>query len=279
MRGSHLVALAILACASSGARAEKPPSPDDNVPALTAARVYATCVQCDAPFDTDTHKRLLEGLAKNEYVAELRKALFVQDKIHQFESKAHFDNCDFDSAVAYIDGLLNDLAQRAAAGATARQSHSDPQPAIKQAFYALGQAMHGVQDFYAHSNYVELAIRGKREVTDIDILPVWQPEGHKMLATLRAEGLISGYVVWGFPQCCQSGAPTHGELAKDSPNTKSGQVRVAHLRNVSQYKIAEFLAREASLALVRYAFKRWPILKEMNGNDIAFEVILDRRGM
>jgi hypothetical protein len=54
---------------------------------------------------------------------------------------------------------------------------------------------------------------------------------------------------------------------------------VPHLQNLSQYRIAVFMARKASLSLMRYAFQHWPLLKEVNGNDIAFEIILDHRGV
>ena len=70
---------------------------------------------------------------------------------------------------------------------------------------------------------------------------------------------------------------SHRELAKDSETTKSGKKKVPHLQNITQYRIAVFLAREASLELFRDAFKRWPLLKEVNGPNVAFEVLVDRR--
>ena len=52
---------------------------------------------------------------------------------------------------------------------------------------------------------------------------------------------------------------------------------VPHLANTSHYKIASFLAREASLQFLAHAFKRWPLLKEINGENVAFETLVDRR--
>lgn len=260
---------------------DKPSPPDEVIPPLQQAQVVITCVVCDAPFDTATHKQMLDGLATNAYVAELRKALYVQDTYHQFESKVHFDNCDFDSATAYISSLLDEVGQHVESASVAKQSgaQNELDDSVRNAFFALGQAMHATQDFYAHTNYVELSVPGTKKADEIKIIEPWTTAGRERIGQLRQSGLVSGVVFWGFPQKCSSGTPSHADLAKDSANTKSGKVPVQNLQNLSQYKIAVFLAREASISLMRYAFKRWPLLREVNGNDIAFDVILDRRGI
>jgi hypothetical protein len=143
----------------------------------------------------------------------------------------------------------------------------------------LGQALHGVQDFYAHTNYVELQTPKVKKVTDFEIIAPWRMDGRDRIGQIRREGLISGFVFWGFPQKCPSGTMSHGDLAKDSADTKSGKQLVAHLQNLNRYRIAVFLAREASLNLMRDAFKRWPLLSEVNGKNVAFEILLDRRGI
>jgi hypothetical protein len=276
------LALASLALLSSQTTAQnKPAPPTVTVPPLQQARVVATCVECDAPFDTATHKQLLDDLAANPYVAELRRALYVQDIVHQFESKAHFDNCDFDSAMDYISSLLDEAGQHVEKASTAKQSgiKEEVEGPVRKAFFALGQAMHAVQDFYAHTNYVELTVRSAKRPDAIDVIEPWTTVGRERIGRLRQGGLVSGFVFWGFPQKCSPGALSHADLAKDSANTKSGKKSVPHLQNLSQYRIAEFLARQASLSLMRYSFQRWPLLKEVNGNDIAFEIILDHRGV
>ena len=92
-------------------------------------------------------------------------------------------------------------------------------------------------------------------------------------------GLKSGYVFWGLPQNCPANSPSHAELAKDSEKTVSGKIRIAHLQNMSQFTAAQFLARSASVDLVSYAFDQWPLLKEMNGEVIAFEVLVENRNL
>ena len=265
--------------AGKAAAGKPPPPPPPVVPSLDAAKPPILCVDCDQPFDTTTHKAVLEGLANNLYIGELRKALYLQDTYHQFESKAHFDNCDFDSAIAYIDELYAKAGRYAdqAVKAKAVGNTDAMQKAALSAFFALGQALHGAQDFYAHTNYVELQVGGVKAVTDIPLVLLWRAEGKARIAELRKAGLISGFVFWGFPQRCPNGTISHGKLAKDAPTTTSGKVAIAHLRNLNQYKIAVFLARETSLRLMTDAFKKWPLLKELNGELVALDVLVDRR--
>ena len=280
-----LMSLGLLALAgfplAHGEEPVKPPAPPSTVPDMRTTKAVALCVNCDAPFDGKTHRKVLEGLLSNPYVGELRKALFLQDSFHQFESRVHFDNCDFDSSVNYIDALLVEAGQYvdAAQKAQADGGTAATQAAARKAFFAIGQALHGVQDFYAHSNYVELTKQSVTRVTDLEVVAPWRAEGKARIKQLQQQGLVSGYVFWGVPQRCLSGAASHADLAKDSETTTSGKVKVAHLENLSQYRIAVFLAREASQELLRDAFKRWPLLKELNGQNVAFEVLLDRRGL
>jgi hypothetical protein len=254
-----------------------PPPPPEAVPDMRETNPAVFCVGCDEPFDTATHKEVLAGLVNSPYIAQLRKALYFQDIVHQVESRAHFDNCDFDGATSYITALLDEIGKEIKDAELAGSGPDAARPAVTRAFFALGQALHGVQDFYAHSNYVELQAPKVKKVTDLEILAPWRADGRDRIAALRKEGLISGFVFWGFPQKCTSGSVSHGELAKDSAETKSGRRLVAHLQNLSQYRIAVYLAREASQDLVRECFNRWPLLKEANGPNVAFEVLVDHR--
>lgn len=268
-----------LACAEETPK--KPPPPSDTVPPLQQSNPPVLCIGCDDPFEMIIHKEMLESLAANSYLAELRKALYWQDITHQFESKAHFDNCDFDSATTYITSLL-DEANLHVANAQKANDMGDlkkMEAAANSAFFAIGQALHAVQDFYAHTNYVEMQAPRAKKVTDIEIVAPWRPKGRDRINELREEGLYSGYVFWGFPQKCPANTTSHGDLAKDTATTKSGAKKHSHLQNISQHKVAVFLAREASLELMEDAFKRWPLLKELNGQHLAFEMLVDHRGI
>lgn len=274
--------LAALLCFTAQASEPKRPNPPPPVvPPISSGETTFACIGCPSPFEMDGHKEAMKDLASNVFVAELRKALFVQDTVHQFESKAHFDNCDFDGSIAYIASLQNEAHQHVQA-ASVSKSKGDKDAVLdsaKKAFYALGQALHAIQDFYAHSNYVEMSKATAKRTQDIPVVPVWKQEGREQISKLRTGGLLSGFVFWGVPQHCPTGTISHADLAKDKATTKSGTVKVAHLQNQSQHQIALFLARRASEMFLADAFKRWPLLKEVNGELVAFEVLVDRRGL
>jgi hypothetical protein len=259
----------------------KPRPPSDGIPSLREVNARVLCVGCDEPFDMTTHNEVLDKLASSPYLAELRKALYRQDIAHQFESKAHYDNCDFDSANAYITSLLEEADGHVRIAQTAKGAKDEQKmkSSASRAFFAIGQALHAVQDFYAHTNYVELLAPKVKRITDIEVIAPWRPKGRERIHELRAQGLHSGFVFWGFPQKCPEGTPSHADLAKDSATTKRGAKRIQHLQNNTHYQIAVFLAREASLALMTDAFKRWPLMKELNGQHVAIEVLVDRRGI
>jgi hypothetical protein len=256
----------------------KPSPPPLEAPALDSRTATLLCVGCDQPFDFDGHREAMQAVLGNPHVAELRRAMYFQDSVHQFESKAHFDNCDFDGAAAYLAELEKETETHVAAAVRAGDSPARAS-AIRKAFFAVGQALHGVQDFYAHSNYVEMQAAMAKRVTDIEVVRPWRPSGRARLGELRTRGLVSGFVWWGLPQRCPDKTAWHSELAKDSEKTVSGKERVSHLENISRYRIAVFLAREASKDYLEDAFKRWPLLREVNGPHVAFEVVIDRRGL
>ncbi len=262
------------------AQQKPPPAPPAVLPNYLQTKPVVVCVDCDEPFDFQTHKTLLDDLLKNPYLTELRKALYFQDTFHQFESKAHFDNCDFQSSMDYLAALLDEVGSHvAAAEATKPSDKAAFEAAVRKAFFALGQALHGTQDFYAHTNYVELQAPKVKKVTEIHVVAPWRKEEQTRVLELQNQGLVSGVVFWGFPKKCPTNTISHGDLAKDSPTSKSGKKLVAHLDNLNHHRIAAFLAREASLRLMRDAFKRWPLLKEANGPNVLFDVLIDRRGL
>lgn len=284
LAGVGSVAVSVGAIAQSSGP-PKPPVPPVEIPDLRTVNAVIVCGNCDQPFDTVTHKEILVGLVSNKYVGELRKALYLQDTYHQFESKAHFDNCAFNEAIGYIDSLLAEVeghVQKAQASKE-RGDVAAKDASLLKAFFALGQALHGVQDFYAHSNYVELSVERAKRSTDIEVIAPWKKIGKDRIAELvgnsPGKGLVSGFVFWGLPQTCMTGTPSHADLAKDKATTPGGKVKVAHLENRSQYQIAVQLAREASQELIDDSFRKWPLMKEANGANVVFEVLVDRRGL
>jgi hypothetical protein len=248
-------------------------------PASIRDREVVICGDCADGFDFKSHKEILDDLSSNVYVAQLRRALYTQDILHQFESRAHYDNCDFDGSGRYIDSLLKvvDAQARIAQLMQSRRNASGAENAVKNAFFALGQALHIVQDFYAHTNYVELSTDGATQLSEIPVLTPWTAEGQARIRELQANGLISGFVFWGFPQTCPDGTPSHENLAKDTATTVSGAIEIANLSKMTRHEVAVYLAHKASQRAMDDVFTRWPILKNESGKYVAFAVLVDGR--
>ncbi len=83
---------------------------------------------------------------------EIIAANLAQDALqNQLGSKAHFhfDNNKIEESLAYVESLHGQIATLAAASGRGNQQRA-----------ALGRLCHAVQDFYAHSNYVDLWLVG-----------------------------------------------------------------------------------------------------------------------
>ena len=222
-----------------------------------------------APFETSTHTEMIrDGSLPSHCVDLLAKAQWRQDVVLSTWAPAHFDNCRFDEGHRYIASLLAD-----AEGAAAKGDRDGM-------LVALGRALHGIQDFYAHTNYVELMASGAPAgLADVPVLDVWGPDGPQRLRDLVAKGLVSGHVWWEPGDTCQAPFVTHAALNKDSPKSTEGakviaawgmtEFRAAHelaIRATHKY-LHEFLARPAWAALVG---------SDCNGL-VGFDVTSDRR--
>jgi hypothetical protein len=110
----------------------------------------------------------------------------------------------------------------------------------------IGGLVHSVQDFYSHSNWVELNIAaGQPERPAPKLYPTCDP------AALPV-GLYSGYFDLAFlPEGCPPGGPPpgfaecHETLNKDDATTPSGSVRVPGT-NMNQFDLAILLAARAT---------------------------------
>lgn len=107
-------------------------------------------------------------------------------------SAIHFDNCTFAEGAKKIKNDWNRIWQQ------------NNRLSIDAAA-SLGRILHTVQDFYAHSNWIELHLASSP-------IPLWDFS----MSTLPA-GIVSGTWAAGQPKKCGAGAPSHEQLAKDKP--------------------------------------------------------------
>lgn len=148
--------------------------------------------------------------------------------LDQFHSAFHFDNCAFGPGSERIKTIWGMIQSK--------------ELEINRFFY-FGTMIHTVQDFYSHSNWVELHV-------DADPVPVWDLE----LSTLP-QGIMSGTWLIGSPKMCGPNTPSHGQLNKDDPSSEEGRKIVQSGPNAG--KTLFDLAFAAALAATQMWFARF----------------------
>ncbi|EFC80458.1 hypothetical protein [Parafrankia sp. EUN1f] len=142
--------------------------------------------------------------------------------LDQFDSAVHFDNCAFKPGVERVSELWRLI-----------EAETD-----KQNLYNLfGTMIHTVQDFYAHSNWIELH-------QNVSPLPAWDLKVESLPA-----GIVSGRFLLDSPKLCGPNAPTHDQLNKDSPSSPEGSKIVQDGPNQGQtlFRLAFATAVEATV--------------------------------
>lgn len=183
-----------------------------------------------ADYFPNYHATLLRRAAPKGFS---RRALLVQVvpaniavDLNQKDKRLHFDNCTFSAGVDHIEGLWSRIES-----GVSRLAH-------------FGKLTHTVQDFYSHSNWVELH-------QHLSPIPVWDLS----VDSLPAEVLSGTYPSTRGPGSQR--VPTHAELNKDSPFawfSPSGARVVADGPN--RGKTLFELGYAAALAATRIQFER-----------------------
>lgn len=226
------------------------------------------------PFSTSLHKKLTPGEQACSEV--FNRAIYLQDFLQQHKSAAHFDNCAFGEGADYIQELLvdADLRFKQPVMGSNRKLSDD----FLAGLLSLGQVLHAIQDFYAHSDFVEIQSRDTSisRLKDVVLPTMWNSQGRQTMETLVSQrGLRSGTWAIGGPKKCSVNAVAHEALNKDSNKSIAGKVRIERW-NRTQYEVAYELAREASKRFLRDSAQRWPALKVCGGT-LALMPLHERR--
>lgn len=217
-------------------------------------------------FDLKLHTALADGKTGRQCTDELISAQWNQDVWHFFNSEAHFDNCAFASSLNYIRELR---------GSTGKAIENKD---IKSALKGLGQILHAIQDFYAHSNYVELMHTEYNDFSRVPIISIWNNDGESTIKQLLPKGLISGIWKASLPSSkfCGDKGLTHSQLAKDNISTTSGE-KILDKWHKTGFEAAYSLADNASFEFLQWAYKEWPLLEETCGPIIGYGLLFERR--
>lgn len=212
------------------------------------------------PFGTGIHNEIIRAQGRPRECTEiLTEAQWRQDIVLSLYAPAHFDNCRFDDSFELLFDYLDEADKAADASNT------------RGALEALGRGLHATQDFYSHTNYVELMIGKYTKPGDVPELVLWESEGHKQVSSLKAQGLVSGRVWWEAGDICPEGTPSHGDMAKDSGTTKRGAVWIDAWK-MSHYQAARMLAERATRAYLRLRMlsPKWSKVWKDCGNVIGY---------
>ncbi|WNG48271.1 hypothetical protein F0U60_32195 [Archangium minus] len=198
---------------------------------------------------------------------QLVAAQYRQDIQKQFDATAHFDNCVIEGSFQALDTEITEINKILSAP-------SDKKAAAQKAMSHIGRILHAVQDFYAHTNWVELQ-HSAGTPFDNATVSIWTEEGRKRVRDTK--NLVSGYVWWSrTPSQCESDKVTHAILAKDSSSTQGGKVPLLQWKR-SAYMAAFTLAQRSTGAFLEWAYGKWPLLAQQCGNELYVVVTPDRR--
>jgi hypothetical protein len=143
---------------------------------------------------------------------------------NQDRSAIHFDNCAFQEGSARI-------------GRCWHRIFTESDRFSKNSLRAFGRLLHTVQDFYSHSNWIELH-------AGYFPIPLWNLNRNSL-----PSGIYSGTWPEGKPKRCHRGVPSHEQLNKDNSESNSGKIIVPEGPNKgrSYYELAYETAYNASI--------------------------------
>jgi hypothetical protein len=201
-------------------------------------------------FEASVHEQIvtaaLSGKVSSEALSLIRLANVASDA-DQFSHWRHFDNAPTPAVLcqewsAGIDTLLKEAVQFSAPEGDALASLADRPTALK----AFGNATHAIEDFYSHTNWVELSLRTPG-------MPRLAPLFSTSCDLGAFPRLQSGYynIRYGLGGCPPSGPPPpfeycHSQLNKDGDHNEG---HASATGAMTYHQLAVQLATEATAEL------------------------------
>lgn len=261
----------LLLLLQSSAPVAQEPSPSkhaaDDFPGFDKV-VQRAAMNVDPRFSTSIHTNLIKNDSRAARCTEiLARAQWRQDILAALVPSAHFDNCEYESSRRYI------LARMTEARAFGKRGATD------EALAALGRALHGIQDFYSHTNYVELAANRHPSFSKVPIVQLWKDDGGEQLRSLVAGGLRSGYVWWELPlDACGTNRETHEQLSKDTASSARGK-QIIKAWSLTHHQAARDLARQATNEFLRDALRSAELRSVASScnNKVGYLLLTDNR--
>ena len=148
-------------------------------------------------------------------------------------SKSHYDNNQITQSMENVETLMT-LA-RSWVNRTTPPANDAERKMLGTALIFFGEALHAIQDFYAHSTWAESNRDLIRIGGHLYSLPLWNGEtsgaaGSVSIGGVNVAGVQTGYVDIAPP----AGSVTHGALNKDAPGTTQGSIVVNRIFPVTR---------------------------------------------
>jgi hypothetical protein len=227
----------------------------------------------------------------------LNGGLYEQDIGEFYKAEAHFDNCAIEESLAYFQKLKTSAdGLMLLARDIYRQDHDKTRllSNVKNAVREYGRALHIVQDFYAHTNYIDLmaaehvaddspilvALRqSSAGFSDKLALQIWAADDAKFVRAMQNKaGLVSGTVFYETPRLnrCPLGSRTHKQLAKDVADKGNG-ASATRWTGITHFHAATTLAKKSTRDFILGIAGLWPELEGACGRYIRPLQINDER--
>jgi hypothetical protein len=124
-------------------------APDENVPTEAPGATHAAF--STTPGEPNHEQITAAGLSflRPDVLASLQAANVETDIEHFFDNANHFDDCNFTGG--------SDVVRTSQAAAVAQLNPSNTTPEAElSAIVSFARSLHALQDFYAHTNWIEL---------------------------------------------------------------------------------------------------------------------------
>lgn len=189
----------------------------------------------DGNFSLTIHKNITENLPSIKNLNSVQVFFLVVGNLNTdiltlggYAENWHFDNLkNFGDVTQYWQNVNKSIANRASWDV-----------------YGLGADLHSIQDFYSHSNYVELYVeyyKGKNEGNDPSDIPTFdEASTDKEFSSILEKNLRTGE----FGLTSEKGPTHHENMNKDEGEGLVGKLAVKTATKHSEKVLSKFLARD-----------------------------------
>ena len=194
----------------------------------------------------------------------LNKAHWHQDIFHFFGSRHHFDNCCFEDGINQINNLQKDN-DADYAKLTQIQKEKDRKRLKEKIIFRMGRILHSAQDFFSHSNYVEIMQNEFEEIEEVPAVEFLSETGQKRILELSKNGLFSERFFISFPHKCDKNKMGKQSFNKDGPKHEAGKklTRWQNQKNnnlFTSFEAAMFFADKSTYLIFYKIFSGYPLL-------------------